>query len=154
MAQFCIKWTVLASVGFFSQVPPPHPTSSPSGTDGDRKFWVHPFKNLEKKPWWGHEQLSDKSITKHYPKSSRSSTSRDFQTKLLSLINIVNSLCMNPTYAARLIRPTIRYPITQSLHLCIHRTALLNHAVPTQLQMYSGVPVWVLKGNDGATSKK
>ena len=38
----------MASVRFFSQVPP-HPTSSPSGTDGDRKFWVPPIKNLEKK---------------------------------------------------------------------------------------------------------
>ena len=40
---------VLASVRFFLEVP--HPTSSPSGTDGDRKFWVPSIKNLEKKPW-------------------------------------------------------------------------------------------------------
>ena len=45
---FCIKWAVLVLVGFFSQVPP-HPTLSPSETDGDRKFWVPPIKNLEKK---------------------------------------------------------------------------------------------------------
>ena len=41
----------------FSQiffVSPPHPTSSPSVPDGDRKFWVPPpIKNLEKKPWLG-----------------------------------------------------------------------------------------------------
>ena len=29
--------------------PPPHPTPSQSGTDGDQKFWAPPIKNLEKK---------------------------------------------------------------------------------------------------------
>ena len=33
-----MKWAFLASVGFFSQVPPPHLTSSPSGTDGTENF--------------------------------------------------------------------------------------------------------------------
>ena len=47
MAQFCIKWAVLASVGFFWQVSPPPSDFVP---DGDRKFWVPPIKNLEKKP--------------------------------------------------------------------------------------------------------
>ena len=45
-----MKWAVLASVGFFLQVPSPHPTSVPD-PDGDRKCWVPPIKNLEKKPW-------------------------------------------------------------------------------------------------------
>ena len=34
---------------FFLQVPPPHPTSSPSGTDGDQKFLSPTIKNLEEK---------------------------------------------------------------------------------------------------------
>ena len=38
---------------FFASTPP-HPTSSPSGTNGDRKFWVPPpINNLEKKPCSG-----------------------------------------------------------------------------------------------------
>ena len=44
----------MGSFGFsriFFASPPPHPTLSPLGTDGDRKFWVPPIKNLEKKPW-------------------------------------------------------------------------------------------------------
>ena len=48
MAWFCIRWAVLASVRFFSQVPPPpHLTS-----DGDEKFWVpRPIKNLKPLPY-------------------------------------------------------------------------------------------------------
>ena len=47
----------------FSQIffaSPPPPTSSPSGTNGDRKFWVFPpppIKNLEKNPGYGRYVL-------------------------------------------------------------------------------------------------
>ena len=42
----------MGSFGFsaiFFASPPPHPTSSPSGTDGDRKFWVPPHQNFREK---------------------------------------------------------------------------------------------------------
>ena len=45
----------VGSFGFsriFFTSPLPHPTSSPLGTDGDRKFWVPLIKNLEKKTLW------------------------------------------------------------------------------------------------------
>ena len=53
-------------------------------------------------------------------------------------------------YTARLLWPAIRYPITQLLHLCPHRsnsTAPLKylccyHVVPTQLLCWS-IPAWV-----------
>ena len=43
------KWAVLASVGFFSQVPPIRlrPRRGPTGTEN---FESPPIKNLEKKP--------------------------------------------------------------------------------------------------------
>ena len=44
-------WAVCTSDGFLSQVPPPHPASSSSGTDGGPKILSPPIKNLEKKPW-------------------------------------------------------------------------------------------------------
>ena len=55
MLKIAKKWPNFALSGqlwlqsdFFRKSP--HPTSSPSGTDGHRKFWVPPIKNLEKKP--------------------------------------------------------------------------------------------------------
>ena len=49
----------MGSFGFsqiFSQVPPPHPTSSPSGTDGDQNFESPPSKFREK-PWPNYEKI-------------------------------------------------------------------------------------------------
>ena len=42
----------MGSFGFsqiFFPSPPPHPTSSPSGTDRDRKFWVPPHQKFREK---------------------------------------------------------------------------------------------------------
>ena len=51
MAKFCIKWAVLASVRFFSYVPPPPSDFVPVGDQRGPKILSHPIKNLEKKPW-------------------------------------------------------------------------------------------------------
>ena len=43
MGSFGFSWI------FFCKSPPPHPTSSLSGTDGDQKFWVPPHQKFREK---------------------------------------------------------------------------------------------------------